>query len=45
MDIKAKDKLIIKMQWSKGEIKDVIFEKDKHIETLVEKIKEMELAY
>ena len=31
-EIKAKDGLIVKMQWSKGEVKDVLFEREKHIE-------------
>jgi hypothetical protein len=33
-DIKTKENLIVKLQWSKGEIRDVIFEKEKDIEGL-----------
>lgn len=41
MEIKAKDSLIIKMQWSKGEIKDEVFGKEKHIDDLNLRIKEL----
>ncbi|CDW86284.1 UNKNOWN [Stylonychia lemnae] len=41
-DLKSKDKLIVKLQWSKGEIKDQIFERDKVIEDLSKRLNDLE---
>lgn len=40
-DIKAKDNLIIKIQWSKGEVKDLLFEKEKEMKLLHYKIQDL----
>lgn len=41
-DLKAKDTLIVKLQWSKGEIKDQVFQRDNIIEDLKAKLESAE---
>lgn len=43
-DLKSKDRLLVKLQFSKGEIKDIIFERDKEIEALKQQLQEAEAA-
>lgn len=38
-DLKAKDNLILKLQWSRGETKDLVLERESDIEVLKKEIK------